>query len=53
MLINKWRCRKKPLEYHGYTLVLLHREYEKRVFHYAIKTGGPPALGNWGAKQEL
>jgi hypothetical protein len=29
----------------------LYQTYKRSLA--AIKTGGPPALGNWGAKQEL
>jgi hypothetical protein len=54
MLNNKRRYKKKQrLEYQrGYTFFCI-TGYTKNEFLISHKTGGPPALGNWGAKQEL
>jgi hypothetical protein len=54
MLINKRRCEKKRLEYQGYMLFFCSiGKYEKEFLITLQRLVAPPALGNWGAKQEL
>lgn len=53
MLINKAKMKEKAARVLGVYSSFAAQVIPKRVSHQATKAGGPPALGNWGAEQEL